>query len=217
MIYLLIPVIICFVVWLIWGNGIDKLKHPIEWKDKGSSGEQTYYLTLIKKFKIPEETILRNVYVPTSSGGTSEIDILIVCSKGLLVLECKNYAGTVYGDAKMRRWIQYVGNKKSYFYNPFFQNRSHVEHLRTFLRRFGHLPIIPMVGTISDGKWKVRNLAPDDYLLGYNIHLSEILARTPDSATMIEYGDKIIEVLRPLSRPDEQIKQQHIDEVNQYK
>lgn len=204
-------------IWLFFCHGIDKIRHPEEWRTKGSSGERIIYRTLVDDSHVPENQILRNVYVPTEDGKTSEIDLLVISKKGLLVFECKNYSGNIYGDATRNKWIQYLGKKKSYFYNPFMQNRSHAKHLKKYLEAYGELPIIPMVITISAGKWKVKNYGPEDYLLGYNCHLKDILAKTPDSELMAQHFKAITTKLQPLSRPDESIRQEHIQQVKQQK
>ena len=103
-------------IWLFLGHGIDKILHPEEWQNAGMSGERIIYKTLLTKTDIQERQVLRNVYIPVANGKTSEIDLLVVCKQGVLVFECKNYAGNIYGDAKMKNWIQYLGQKKSYFY-----------------------------------------------------------------------------------------------------
>ena len=81
--------IIAGLIWLFACHGIDKLRHPEEWKDQGSSGERIVYRTLVNQIHVPENQILRNVYIPTADGKTSEIDLLVVSKKGLLVFECK--------------------------------------------------------------------------------------------------------------------------------
>lgn len=199
-------------LWLFGNNGIDRLRHPEEWSSAGSSGERMLYNTLLRKFQIPEKYILRNVYIPTKDGGTSEIDILVVSEKGILVFECKNYAGNIYGDAQKPKWIQYLGGKRSYFYNPFMQNRGHVKHLRTFLSNY-NIPIIPFVTTISRGNWKIKNFGQEDYLLGYNCHLKDILDKYKRLDVMIRNADDILKALAPLSRPDKEIRQAHIARV----
>lgn len=205
--------IIAGLIWLFACHGIDKIRHPEEWTDEGKSGEQIIYRTLIDQIHVPENQILRNVYVPTTDGKTSEIDLLVVFKKGLLVFECKNYAGNVYGDAQRNKWIQYLGKKKSFFYNPFMQNRSHVKHLKKYLEAYGDIPMIPMVTTITRGNWKVKNYGPEDYLLGYNSHLKDILAKTPDSELIAQHFKAIMAKLQPLSRPDETVRQEHIEQI----
>lgn len=209
--------IVAGLIWLFACHGIDKIRHPEEWTDEGKSGEQIIYRTLIDQIHVPENQILRNVYVPTADGKTSEIDLLVVSKKGLLVFECKNYAGNVYGDAQRNKWIQYLGKKKSFFYNPFMQNRSHVKHLKKYLEAYGDIPTIPMVTTITRGNWKVKNYGPEDYLLGYNSHLKDILAKTPDSELMAQHFKAIMGKLQPLSRPDEAVRQEHIEQIKKDK
>ncbi len=204
-------------IWLFACHGIDKIRHPEEWTDEGKSGEQIIYRTLIDQIHVPENQILRNVYVPTEDSKTSEIDLLVVSKKGLLVFECKNCAGNVYGDARRNKWIQYLGKKKSFFYKPFMQNRSHVKHLKKYLEAYGDIPMIPMVTTITRGNWKVKNYGPEDYLLGYNSHLKEILAKTPDSELMAQRFKAIMAKLQPLSRPDEAVRQEHIEQIRSSK
>ena len=205
--------IIAGLIWLFAYHGIDKIRHPEEWTDEGKSGEQIVYRTLIDQIHVPENQILRNVYIPTADGKTSEIDLLVVSKKGLLVFECKNYAGNVYGDAQRNKWIQYLGKKKSFFYNPFMQNRSHIKHLKKYLETYGDIPMIPMVATITRGNWKVKNYGPEDYLLGHNSHLKDILAKTPDSELMTQHFKEIMAKLQPLSRPDETVRQEHIEQI----
>lgn len=201
------------IIWLFWDHGFNKLKSPEEWKDAGSSGEQTIYLYLRDKVHIPENQIFRNVYIPAQNGKTSEIDILVLSKKGILVFECKNYSGNIYGDRNRKKWIQYLGKQKNYFYNPFLQNDGHVRSLRDYLNVYGDIPIIPFVVTITRGNWKVRNLKNDDYLLGYNSHLEEIYAKMPDSELMARHFKVIAETLTPLSRPGEEIKEKHIEQI----
>ena len=206
-----IILVVLFLAWLFIGNGIDKLKNPSEWSDAGKSGERAVYIALRDEFHVPEKQMLRNVYIPTKTGKTSEIDLLVVSRRGLLVFECKNYSGNIYGDARYKNWIQYVGSKKNYFYNPLRQNESHVKHLRDFLGNHREIPIIPMVITTRKGNWKVKNCRPNDYLLGYNCHLKDILEQLPDSDYMCRHFHTIMNKLAPLSRPDESIRKRHIE------
>lgn len=197
-------------VWLILVRGFNKIRHQKEWRTAGSSGERSIYLTLIREIGVPKNQIFRNVYVPTKNGGTSEIDLLVVSKKGLLVFECKNYGGNIYGDAKMKKWLQYLGHKKSYFYNPLMQNLRHAKNLRLFLGRDAiDVPIIPIVATIARGNWQVRNLGPQDFLLGYNCHLEHILKRLSPSPAMAKHYHAIMKRLAPLSRPHMAIRQAH--------
>lgn len=186
------------VFWLFFNHGIDKLKHPEEWKDAGSSGERIVYNALVRKFKIPEKQILRNVYISKKNGKTTEIDLIVVSKKGLFVFECKNYGGNIYGDARRRKWVQYAGRKKSYFYSPLWQNRNHAKYLRESLGL--DVPIVPIVATITRGKWKVRNLEEGDYILGVNCHFKDIYEGMSESEAMKKRFGEIVKRLRSFEK-----------------
>lgn len=64
------------ILWLFFNHGFDKLHHLEEWTDTSKSGEQIICRTLVDKFYVPENQILRNVYLPTSNDKTSEINRL---------------------------------------------------------------------------------------------------------------------------------------------
>lgn len=193
--------LVCVAAWLVLCHGFDRIIHSREWRDVGHAGERIMYMTLRRKFGIPENQMFRNVYVPNKNGQDAEIDLLVISKKGIFVFECKNYGGNIYGDAKRKNWIQYIGHKKSYFYSPLMQNRRHVEVLRRFLAEDGiKVPIIPIVTTISRGNWKVKNLREEDYILGLNCHFKDIYRSLPDAAVMGKEWGRIGEKINGISR-----------------
>lgn len=206
----LVIALICLLLWIFLNHGIDRLKFPEEWKDAGSSGERTLYRTLIDEIHVPENQILRNVYIPNGKGGTSEIDLLVVSKKGIFVFEVKNYGGRIYGDMKRQKWIQFLGGKKTYFYNPFRQNKTHCDNLKKLLSKYGEVPVVSLLTTIARGEWKVRNLSPNDFFLGYNCHFKDIYNSMPICNQMSKSFKPILETLTPLSRPGNDIKEKHI-------
>ncbi len=94
------------------------------------------------------------------------------------------------------------------------QNRTHVRHLKKYLKEFGDLPAIPMVVTITRSNWKVKNLASDDYMLGVNCHLRDILSNLSNSELMAQSFVAILAKLRPLARPGDEVRQKHIEDIN---
>ena len=59
----------------------------------------------------------------------------------------------------------------------------------------------------------MKNFGSEDYLLGYNSHLKEILAKTPNSELMAQHFKAIMAKLQPLSRPDDTVRQEHIEQI----
>lgn len=104
----------------------------------GRYGEYTIYKQL-KRFENDGAKFLFNVYIPKQGGGTSEIDVLMICKECIFVFESKNFSGWIFGDEKSKNWVQTLptGNKsqKEYFFNPIMQNRSHIKHLQAVLKQ----------------------------------------------------------------------------------
>ena len=181
----------------------------------GERGEVALYRKLVGTLNVPAEQILRNVYVPTGDGGTSEIDLLIVSRKGIFVFECKNYGGNIYGDAKFKNWLQYIGREKHTFYNPLLQNRTHCKNLRAYLYKKqligSGFPIISLISTTNRGAWKIRNLSPKDYILGINGHFIDIYNSMPEQPTINSAViHNILNELTRLTNPSEETIGKHI-------
>lgn len=116
-----------------------------------------------------------------SGFNTAQIDHLVVCAKGIFVIETKNWRGRLVGDENDRKWLQYKAPDQPArpLANPILQNRRHVAVLETFLRTGGvpELPLIPMlVFTGRNTTLDIKNqqsllLWPReavDYILQYN-------------------------------------------------
>ena len=98
-------------------------------------------------FSMGEGKVLRNVYVPKEGGGTSEIDVLFITSRGVFVIESKNYSGWIFGNEADRYWTQCLeGGQRNRFYNPIWQNRGHVKWLGRYVGEDVplHSPVPPL-------------------------------------------------------------------------
>ena len=93
--------------------------------DKGETGEWAIEYALKKA--LPDNIyILRNLYIPYRSIVT-EIDLILLHETGIYVFESKNYSGWIFGNEKHQYWTQSLkGGRKFKFYNPIFQNRTHI-------------------------------------------------------------------------------------------
>ena len=81
---------------------------------------------------------LFNVYLPKNNGETTEIDVLMISSKGVFVFESKNLSGNIVGSEKDQFWVQTTTddqgeriNRK--FFNPIMQNDIHILSLRSVI------------------------------------------------------------------------------------
>lgn len=100
--------------------------------DKGKYGEYLTYKSL-KYFENTDGKLLFNLYIPKGEYKTTEIDVLLICTKGLFVVESKNYSGWIFGNEIQRNWTQIIYNHKKHFYNPIMQNKSHIKCLKNLV------------------------------------------------------------------------------------
>ena len=113
--------------------------------DKGTEGEYLTSLALEKRVRGNRRFVF-NAYLPCRSGGSTETDIVMIHEKGIFVIENKNYYGTVKGRADREYWDHYLPGKHHTFYNPIYQNKGHVRHLKRLLEEHGwRLPIVSVV------------------------------------------------------------------------
>jgi len=78
--------------------------------------------------------------------GYSQIDHIVISPYGIFVIEAKNLSGRIYGSQDQKQWTQTHPNGfKNKFYNPIWQNNSHIKALKENLRGFRNLDFYPIV------------------------------------------------------------------------
>ena len=85
-------------------------------------------------------TAFHNIMIAGKDGHTSQIDHIYICTKGVFVIETKNYSGRIYGKDSQDKWTQVMnyGKTKNHFYNPVKQNYTHVCRVRDYLGADSH-------------------------------------------------------------------------------
>lgn len=73
---------------------------------------------LLKAFEAAAAAVLRDVLIPDGSGGHLHIDFLLLTGRGLLVVDCRDVDGIVFGGEHMREWAVMNGSLRSTFLNP---------------------------------------------------------------------------------------------------
>jgi hypothetical protein len=199
------------------GRLFDRLIHPNEYKDVGSMGERFTYRELKDYFS--ERQIIRNVYVKKKNDELTEIDLIVVCKKGVLVFESKNYSGWIFGNDKDTNWTQTFKNGiRQSFFNPVIQNKVHIDALIHNLSAYPNLPFFSFI--VFSERCTLKNVSVStektfvlqrQYLLDY---IKNIFRNLPDVITDAE-RDSIINLLSSSSRPDESIKNQHLQQLQE--
>ena len=111
--------------------------------------------------------VLRNVYVPRNDGSSSEVDVIFVCVKGIFVFESKNYVGYIFGNDQYRNWtvslyagknlVGFKTTEKHNFYNPVWQNRTHIRALQSIIKTTA--PFISII--VFSNRSELKNITYD--------------------------------------------------------
>lgn len=106
----------------------EKARHKYGFPHKG---EAFVDAELKKSLEKKYHHVISNVTLPVG-GGTTQIDHVVICDKGIFAIETKDYNGIVYAGTG-RDWYQYMGKKKYPFQNPHRQNYKHIMALKEIL------------------------------------------------------------------------------------
>ena len=186
--------------------------------DKGKYGEYLIY-DCLKYYENTGAKFLFNCYLYKDNGQTTEIDVIMIHSSGIFVFESKNYNGWIYGSEYQDLWTQtLVAGKrinKTQFYNPIKQNKTHISYLKKIIGE--SFPIYSVV--VFSNECTLKSIEVTDPVTKV-IYLGRVLnavqsfsEKTPNSMsqeTLISIYDK----LYPYSQVNEDVKVQHIQNIN---
>ena len=106
-----------------------KIYYP---KFRGFMGE---FWVKLELGKLPKDKyIIFNDIMIKDEKGFHQIDHLVLSKFGIFVIEMKNYYGLIKGREFDDKWCQYLGKKKSYFFNPIHQNYGHIKSLSNLFK-----------------------------------------------------------------------------------
>ena len=99
--------------------------------------------------------VLNDVTLPIGKE-TTQIDHVVISTKGIFVIETKHYSGWIFGDKNSKVWTQTIFKKKSKFQNPIRQNYKHVKALQDL---FDFMPteyVYSMIVFTGEAEFKTR-------------------------------------------------------------
>jgi hypothetical protein len=144
---------------------------------KGELGEYKIDIQLNqlpKDFRYLSDLLVENKH---AKSGYSQIDHVVFTPYGIIVIETKNYQGTIYGGKDRKTWLV---NGKFKMMNPFVQNYGHIQALKPLIDEKYHDFFISMVSFTKRCTFKVdldyRKIASNE-LIVYDIELSEYIHR----------------------------------------
>lgn len=125
-----------------------ELENTILALKKGLEGEILVTKTL--EDVLSDNCILINdICIPVRSGGTTQIDHLVIMPNIILAIETKHITGRYYPHSDSSwQWTPYVGGyvkEKIFTKNPINQAKYHARKLNEFLSQKTTLPVLPVV------------------------------------------------------------------------
>lgn len=192
------------------GNSLSKIMF-----DKGHRGEFLTYKYLEKVNGYSK--ILANAYIPKEDGKTTEIDLIFVHQKGIYVIESKNYSGWIFGDENSKSWMQTFPNGyKQRFYNPIWQNNTHIKHLNNLLNHLDREYFKSIIVFSERCSIKKMNVVSERVKVLKRENLYNTLNSMINTSTVnlsIQEIDHIYSRLTPYILKTEEEKRRHIEEM----
>lgn len=99
---------------------------------KGRRGEKLVADELAR-LKRSENILLNDLLIPVGGDKTSQIDHVLISTRGIFVIETKSLAGRITGSEFGQYWTQHLSSQSRSIYNPLLQNRTHVKVIRRLL------------------------------------------------------------------------------------
>ena len=185
---------------------------------KGIAGESIIQL-LLNNPQLGYRKIMKNIYVPYGNQ-TTEIDVLMIHETGIYVIESKNYSGWIFGSENQQQWTQMLNSyTKKRFYNPIWQNRTHIRVLSNYIN-------------IDKSKIKSYIVFSDRCeLKAIPTNTSECIITKIDLFLYTIYNDinsrkkiltveevnQIEEKLKPITNVSQEVKNKHIQDIKKNK
>mgnify|MGYP003639086186 FL=1 len=120
-------------------------------------GEQIVNDVLKVSLSDDNYALLSNVTLPIidleDREGTSQVDHILISSRGLFVIETKHYRGSIVGSENSSEWYQYTAFDKYTFQNPIRQNYSHLKAIEA-ITGYASVDMINVVSFSGDAEFK---------------------------------------------------------------
>ena len=186
--------------------------------NRGTSSERSLILRLLKK-EFPSVTIYHDLIIKKDNDEFSQIDLVLVTSEGIIVIEVKDYSGWIFGNGNNTNWTQVLsyGKRKYKFYNPIKQNNNHITELRKSLKQFDNIPFFSVIVFFGDCELKEINYVPKGTYLVKSHRVFEVLNLIKSENEPTQYSNKreVVDKLKELVSLGENVEyqKQHIENI----
>ncbi|WP_144536935.1 nuclease-related domain-containing protein [Bacillus thuringiensis] len=102
------------------------------YQNKTILAEWKVFRRLEKSF--PDSLLLANLQIPCQEGTATDIDVVLIHSSGVYIIECKTLKGKLYGSDKNKEWIQWITSQnKNSIVNPIPKNNHYLRFFSQYL------------------------------------------------------------------------------------
>ena len=185
---------------------------------KGIAGESIIQL-LLNNPQLGYRKIMKNIYVPYGNQ-TTEIDVLMIHETGIYVIESKNYSGWIFGSENQQQWTQMLNSyTKKRFYNPIWQNRTHIRALSNYTNI--NKSKIKSYIVFSD-RCELKAIPPNTsecIITKIDLFLYAIYNDINNRKKIftVEEVNQIEEKLKPITNVSQEVKNKHIQDIEKNK
>ena len=189
---------------------------PSESDIKGALGE-SYVNNILIQYESKGYKILRNVYLKKRDGATTEIDLLLITDRNIIIFESKNYSGWIFGNDNSDYWTQCLPagrtSLKTKFYNPIKQNNLHCAVLRYYVSSSIHIHSVVCFG--DDCTFKDVSIGKSNCIVCHYSDIENVVNRLleHDAESKLD-TTKIFSKLVKFTNVPESIRQKHIRNIN---
>lgn len=102
-----------------------------------------------------------------------EIDHILICERGVFVIETKNRSGEIYGDDTREEWTQVLagGEIVHTMRSPVLQNATHVRFVKEILYRRVH-ERVPVTGFVVFAQGNTRHIDSEHVCSPFGIEVA---------------------------------------------
>ena len=185
---------------------------------KGIAGESIIQL-LLNSPQLGYRKIMKNIYVPYGNQ-TTEIDVVMIHETGIYVIESKNYSGWIFGNENQKQWTQMLNSyTKKRFYNPVWQNRTHIRALSSYTNI--DKSKIKSYIVFSD-RCELKAVPPNTsecIITKIDLFLYAIYNDINNRKKIftVEEVNQIEEKLKPITNVSQEVKNKHIQDIEKNK
>lgn len=143
-----------------------------------NAGEAIVRCALAKYCEYHDAHVLNNITLRLNDGSTTQVDHILVSTKGVFVIETKHYSGWIFANPSSKVWTKIIYKLKYKFQNPIFQNNLHVRAVQRLLTFLNPKHIHNIIVFTGDAEFKTA--MPDNVF--YMDELLEEIEQYPDNA-----------------------------------